>query len=137
MAGKLNVAGASLGLDAALGRATVNSRTVYLALLTAAPAQGTALSGLTEYAAAGYSRQAIAFVAPSGTPRVTSNTALLTYGPLTGANGSTSIGWWAVVSAASGTTGDVVAYGDFTTARVPAVNDSLTVAAGAITVSVD
>jgi hypothetical protein len=92
---------------------------------------------LTEYAAAGYSRQTIVFAAPSGTPRVTSNTGALTYGPLTGANGSTSIGWWAVVSAASGTTGDVVAYGDFATPRVPAASDSLTVAAGAITVSVD
>lgn len=137
MAGKLNVQGAALGLDAALGRATVSSRTVYLALLTAAPAQGAVLSGLAEYSATGYSRQVISFVAPAGTPRLTSNSATVTYGPLTGANGVAVVTHWAVVSAASGTSGEVVAYGDFAVSRTPAAGDSMSVAAGAITVSID
>ena len=72
----------------------------------------------------------------SGTPRVAANTGTLTYGPLTGADG-TAVTHWALVSAASGTSGDVVAQGDFATSRSPAAGDSLTLAAGGSTVSID
>lgn len=136
MTGKLNVVGAGYGLDAATGRATVTARTVYLALLTAAPTVSTTLATMTEYAKTGYSRQACAMSTPSGTPRVSSNTALITFGPLSGADG-TAITHWALVSAASGTVGDVVAQGDFASSRSPAAGDSVAVAIGAITVSID
>jgi hypothetical protein len=137
MAGKFTVVGASLGLDACLGRATVTSRTVYLALLTAAPTVASTLSSLAEYSATGYGRQACAMSAPSGTPRVSTNTALLTYGPLSGATGLVTITHWALVSASSGTTGDVVAYGDFNTVRTPAAGETATVAVGAVSVGLD
>lgn len=137
MAGKLNIVGAGYGLDAAIGRATVSARTMYLALLTVIPAANITPASMVEYNVAGYSRQVCAMSVPAGTPRVTSNTATITYGPLTGANNATQIVGWALVSTASGTTGDVVAQGDWSTARIPAANDQLTVSPGAVTVSVD
>jgi hypothetical protein len=135
--GKLNLAGASRALDAATGRATVTSRTTYLALLTTVPTPNVTLSTMAEYGAAGYARQPMAMSAPSGSPMQTSNTALLTYGPLTGATGGTSIVGWAEVSALSGTTGEVVAQGDFGTARTPVAGASLTVPIGGIVVQID
>jgi len=137
MAGKINIVGAGYALDALTGRATVTARTIYLALLTAAATVSTTLASMTEYAVAGYARQTIAMSTPSGTPRVSSNTALLTFGPLTGATGSTAITYFAGVSASSGTTGDVVFQGDWTASRTPNAGDSLTVAIGAVTVQLD
>jgi hypothetical protein len=137
MAGKLTVVGAGLGLDGSLGRSTVASRTLYLALLVAAPNVSSTPSSMSEYVATGYGRQACAMGVPSGTPRVAANTALLTYGPLTGANGLTTITHWALVSSSSGTTGEMVAFGDFNTTRTPASGDSATVSIGAITVGID
>lgn len=137
MTGKLNVVGAGYSLDAATGRATVTARTVYLALLTAVPANTVTPASMVEYSAAGYSRQICAMGVPTGIPRVTSNTATITYGPLTGANNLVQIVGWALCSAASGTTGDVVAQGDWVTARTPAANDQLTVAPGGCAVQLD
>ena len=136
MTGKLNIVGAGYALDAATGRATVTTRTTYLELLTAAPTASSTLATVAEYAGVGYTRQAIAMSTPSGTPRVTSNTAALTLGPITSGAGAT-ITHWAIVSAVSGTTGDIVAQGDWATARTPGVGDSLTVAIGAVTVQLD
>jgi hypothetical protein len=137
MAGKLNVVGAGYGLDAAMGRATVNARTLYLALLTTIPSQTSTPASMVEYTATGYARQICAMSVPAGTPRVASNTATLTFGPLTGANNVTQIVGWALVSTASGTTGDMVAQGDLTVARTPAANDQLAVSPGSITVQID
>jgi len=55
-------------------------------------------------------------------------TAQVTFGPFTGATGAT-ITHAALVSAASGTTGDLVAWWALDTPRTPAVNDSITIAA--------
>ena len=137
MTGKLNVAAASYALDIAMGRAAgPGVRTVYLAQLTAAPTASSTPATMTEYAAAGYARVAIAMGVPAGTPRVTANTAALTQGPMTSGTGA-SCGWWAIVSSASGTTGDMLAQGDWAVAKNPGVGDSLTVAIGAVTVQLD
>lgn len=137
MAGKLTYVGASASLDAATGRATVTNRTMYLALTTVIPTAVTTPATMTEYAATGYIRQVCAMSAGSGTPRVSSNTSALSYGPLTGANGSTQVVGWVLVSTANGTAGEATAYGDFTTPRTPAASDTLTVSIGAITVGID
>jgi hypothetical protein len=135
--GKLNVVGSGYALDGALGRATVTARTVYLALLTAVPNPSVTPASMSEYTAAGYSRQICAMSVPAGTPRSSSNTSTITFGPLTGANNAVQIVGWALVSSASGTTGDVVAQGDWVTARTPAANDQLTVAPGGVSVQDD
>lgn len=137
MTGKLNVVGASNSMDATTGRATVTARTMYLALLTVIPTPSTTPGTMTEYSATGYTRQACAMSAGAGTPRVSSNTGTLTYGPLTGANNSTIITGWALISTASGTAGEITAQGDFTTPRTPAANDQLTVSPGAVTIQID
>lgn len=137
MTGKLNVVGAGYALDGALGRANVPARTVYLALLTTIPSNTITPASMSEYTAAGYSRQICAMSVPSGIPRVSSNTATITFGPLTGANNATQVLGWALVSSASGTTGDVVAQGDWVTSRTPAANDQLTVAPGGVSVQDD
>jgi len=138
MAGKLSYVGAGYALDIVTGRAAgPGARTTYLALLTAAPTAATTPATMTEYApTGGYSRQAMAMGTPAGTPRVAANTAALTFGPFTGTVTGT-VTHWAEVSSASGTTGDLVSYGDFASSRTPAVGDSLSVAIGAITVGID
>lgn len=137
MAGKLSYVGSGNALDGTLGRVTQTARTVYLALLTAAPTQATTMATMTEYGAAGYARQSITMGAPAGTPRVSANTNALTYGPYTGTSPGTTIGWWAIVSAVSGTVGDLIAYGDFASSRTPQTGDTSSVAIGAITVQLD
>ena len=139
MPGEFSQVGATIGLDAVTGRATQTARTMYLALLTAAPSDTTTLATMTEYAATGYSRQAYTPAAPAdnaGAQR-TSNTNTISFGPLTGANGGSTITHAALVSAASGTTGDLVAFWTLDASRTPAANDTVTVAASAITLSLD
>lgn len=132
MAGKLSLKAVETGLASALaGR--------YLALLTAAPSgPGAALSSLTEYSAAGYARVPVSFGTATGTPRTAANSASISTAPLTGATGAVTITHWALVSVASGTAGDLIAYGDVSGAdRSPESGQVLTFAAGALTVSID
>jgi hypothetical protein len=138
MAGKLTYVGAAYALDAALGRAAgPGVRNLYLALLTGPAAQSTVPSGLAEYITAGYSRQLCALGVPAGTPRLTGNTVALSFGPLTAADGSVMVDYWALVSASAGTGGDVVAFGDFPIPRTPTLSQTLTVAIGAVTIALD
>lgn len=140
MAGEFADPGGYRSLDAVTGRATVSSRTTYLALLTAAPsdAQTVGTISVTEYGATGYARQSVTWASPTLVSNVpqTSNSDALTFGPFTAGTGA-QITHAALVSAASGTSGDLVAWWELTTPRTPAANDSITVAAGAITLSVD
>lgn len=137
MAGKLSNTGQAIALDAATGRATQTARTTYLVLLTAAPGATTTPATMTEYAASGYARVACTFGAPTGNPRVTANSGAVNFAAFTGANGSTSITHWGVVSSSSGTTGDFLAYGDLTTPRTPAAGDTASFASGALTIQLD
>jgi len=141
MAGEFSDTGGKRALDAVTGRATVTSRATYLALLTAAPSDATTDGTITvtEYAATGYSRQTVTWSAPalngSSIPE-SSNTGILTYGPFTAGTGGV-VTHAALVSAASGTSGDMLAWWNLDTSRTPAVNDSITVAASALKLSVE
>lgn len=137
MPGELSGTGAVIALEAALGRTAASTRATYLALLTAAPADNTTPATMTEYGATGYSRQAVTWGAATGDPATSSNTNSISFGPLTGANGSTPITHAALVSSASGTTGDLVAHWQLTSSRTPAAGDSINVAIGALTLSLD
>lgn len=136
MAGKLTYKGAELALDGALGRAATTARDVYLALLTAAPNQSTTMATMSE-ATFTYTRPLVELGAAAGTPRTMSNLNDELIGPLADATGAITVSHWAVVSAQTGTVGDVLAYGDFTTARTPAANDSLRLAAGDLDIALD
>ena len=135
MAGEMSTVGAGKALDAATGRATQTARTMYLALLTTAPTDASTMATMVEVTAAGYARQTVAFTAPSGDPQVTSNTALLTFGPFTA--DPPNVTHAALVSAATGTVGDLTYWWTWDVARDAATNDSLTVAIGALVAQLD
>lgn len=139
MAGEFSDAGALKALDAVTGRATVTSGTTYLALLTAAPTDTTTLAGMTEYGATGYSRQTVSWTTPalngSNIPE-TSNSGTVTFGPFTAGTGAT-ISHCALVTAASGTTGEIRAWWSLDTSRTPSTNDSLQFTTGNLKVTCD
>lgn len=136
MPGELSTVGAVNALNGALGRVTQTARTTYVALLTAAPTDATTLATMTEYAATGYARQAITWSAPSGDPSASSNSATLTYGPFTAGTGAT-ITHAALVSAASGTSGDFIYWWALDASKTPTTGDSFEFAAAALSVSLD
>ena len=119
-------------LDHILGQAARNFTSpanLYLALGTAA-----ADNSFTEVETPGtngYSRQAITFAAASGGSAASSNSQ--TFGPAT--SDWASVSKFAIYDAS--TLGNVLYYGDLTTARDAAVDDSIEFATGAVTVSED
>lgn len=139
MPGEASDKGADIALDAMFGRATQTARTVYLALLTAAPSDATTPATMTEYAATGYARQAFTPTTPaaSGGARGISNSGSINFGPLTGATGLVDITHAAIVSSSSGAGGDLIAFWTLDSARRPAANDSIQVANGAFTFTAD
>lgn len=139
MAGEFSDAGGLKALDAVTGRATVSSATTYLALLTAAPTDTTTPATMSEYGATGYSRQTVTWSTPalngSNVPE-TNNSGALTFGPFTAGTGAT-ISHCALVTSASGTTGEIRAWWSLDTSRTPGTNDSLQFAANALKIAVD
>ena len=108
-------------LDSLLG-------TVYLALHTADPTDVTATAAANELTEAGYARQLIAFdLAASGSA---SNSDLETF---TAGENWPEVTHWSLWSAVSG--GSMKLHGSFTTAKTAGNGDSLTVAAGDITIT--
>jgi hypothetical protein len=135
MPGEASTAGANIALDAMTGRATQTARTTYLALLTAAPTDATTLASMTELSATGYARQSVAWTAPSGDPSSTQNSATITFGPFT--TDPANVTHCALVSAASGTTGDFIMHWQLTAAKDAAVNESISFASGALVMTTD
>jgi len=139
MAGEFSTAGAIIGLDAVTGRVTQSARSTYLALLTSAPTDATTEATMAEVftpASNGYNRQAVTWTAPTGDPASTENTSLLTFGPLTPGDAA-SVGWVALVENLTGTAGDVLMWWTVDAAKNAAVGDSITVAAGALVMTLD
>lgn len=139
MAGEFSDAGALKALDAVTGRATVSSATTYLALLTAAPTDTSTPATMTEYGATGYSRATVTWSTPalngSSIPE-TSNSGTLTFGPFTAGTGAT-VSHCALVTSASGTTGEIRAWWSLDTSRTPSTNDSLQFSTGNLKITVD
>jgi hypothetical protein len=134
MAGQASTVGSKIMLDAASGRATQTSRTTYLALLTAAPTDASTLSTMTEVSTAGYSRQAVTWSDP-GSTETTSNSNTITFGPFSA--DPPNVTHCALVSAASGTSGDLIWWWSLDTARDGASGDSISVAASALSMSAE
>lgn len=133
--GQFSRVGGGFALNIVTGAAAgPGARTMYIALLTATPADSATLATLAETTMTGYARQIAAFTAPTvATPPSTNNSAILTYGPVTGTMATISAA--ALVSAASGTVGDFVALWVLTTSRTPVANDSLQAAIAAFTMT--
>jgi hypothetical protein len=135
MAGEATSVGAGFALDGINGRATRTARTTYVGLATVAVTDTDTLASITELTTAGYARQACTWSAPSGDPQVSSNTGILTFGPFTA--DPPSVGFLFLTSAASGTSGDLLYRWTADTARDGTTNDSITIAVGALTMSLD
>jgi hypothetical protein len=135
MAGTTDV-WAGNALDFLTGRATalVAPRTTYLALCIADPGNAATMATLPEISTAGYARQQVVWTAPSGAPMTTMNNALLFFGPFTAAM-TDAAAYGALVSTASGTSGDVIFAWPIPNPLLAAVNESLQIAAGALTLN--
>jgi hypothetical protein len=135
MPGEFSQVGANNALDAWSGRATQTARTTYLALLTGAPTDTTTIAALAEVTTAGYTRQAVTWGAPTGDPSTTSNTAAITFGPFSA--DPPNVTHVALVSSASGTTGDFLGYWTLDAAKDAANGESIQFAIGALSMSLD
>lgn len=136
MPGEFSSVGAGFALDATTGRAAgPGARTTYLALLTAAPGDTTTLATMSEVSTAGYARQAITWTAPTGDPQLTSNSALVTFGPFSA--DPPNVTHCALVSASSGTSGDFLMFWTLDTAKDAAINESIQFAIAALSMSLD
>lgn len=135
MPGEFSTQGANIALDAWSGRATQTARTTYLALLTSTPTDATTIAGLAEITTAGYARQAVTWSAPAGDPSLTQNSAPVVFGPFSA--DPPNVTHVALVSSASGTTGDFLAFWALDTAKDAATGESIQFNTGALTMSLD
>jgi hypothetical protein len=111
--------------------------TAYVALLTVNPATTAVdptdpqMSELTELVATGYARQSITFNAATSPSQGTSqiqNSALVSFGPFTDAAGSgTATTYGALVTTASGTSGEVIGVWQWDTPITAPQNQSITI----------
>lgn len=140
MAGKAHDTGAGLAYDAITGRATVNSRTTYLMLVqnthtitdtsTGANVEG---AEIQTAGTGGYARQSVTWSAP--TAGAGSNSGTITFGPASAdwANATQA----ALVDLVSGTPTNIYAYWTLDVPKDAASGDSITIANGALTFTVD
>ena len=127
MPGQASTVGIGHGLDGISKRGTA---TTYVALLTAAPTATTTVTTMAELVAAGYSRQAVAWTVPSGSPRSTSNSNLLTFGPFTA--DPAAVSHLALVTTEAGPSGDLVWFWTANAVVDAIVNDTITAQVGAL-----
>jgi hypothetical protein len=126
-------------LDFLTGRAVAYTapRSTYLALLIADPVgeDGSVdMTTLPEVSTPGYARQQVVWTAPAGSPVTTANNALLFYGPFTSDMTDAAV-FAALVTSASGTTGDVIYVWPIDSPLLAVTNESLQIAAGALTLN--
>lgn len=135
MTGEPTTVGAGIALDAQTGRATQTARTTYLAALTAAPTDASTLATMAEITTSGYARQAVTWSAPTGDPAETHNTNVITFGAFSA--DPPNVTHVALVSASSGTSGDLIYYWLLANARDGISGDSLQVAVAALSMTQD
>lgn len=136
MPGQLSQRGAELALDATSGRAAVAARTMYLALVSVAPVDADTPASITELAATGYARLAAGWTVPTTSdPSGDQLTGPLTFGPFT-TDPASAVGC-VLISSSSGATGEITRIWTFDTPKDAGVGESITIAANALTMSVD
>ncbi len=136
MPGEAAQRGSQLALDAMTGRVAIAARATYLAALTAAPTDATTMATMTEVTTAGYARQECAFTAPdTADPPKSTNAALETFGPFTA--DPPNITHLGLVSAATGTTGDFIFFWALDVAKDAAINESIEIAAGSLSMAAE
>jgi hypothetical protein len=137
MPGEASQTGANRMLDALTGRATQTATTRYLALCTSAPSDTALGTEVTTAGSNGYARQAVTtWNAPTGDPSSTSNNTALTFGPFT-ADLNEVTHAMLMDAATGGTASNMVAWWQLTTPKNPAIDDTITVASGALVMTAD
>ena len=139
MAGELTQKGANRAIQAGLGNAVSAAAGMYIALATAIPTNPDTDDLLTfssaELTTAGYSRQSVTWGTPSGDPSEIANTNVLNFGTFTA--DPPSVTHCFLCTAASGTTGDVLAYWQLDSPVDAGVGDALVFGVGDLKMSVD
>lgn len=98
----------------------------YLALITSATAPLDNALG-SEYTATGYARQAVTWNAPTAAdPPVTGNTALLTWGPMSGGTGAILHSMSLMDAVSGGTAANQLAWWTLAADKTPGTGDSVT-----------
>jgi len=136
MPGQPTQTGANKMLDALTGRASQSTYSGYLALATTAPTDTALGTEVTTPGTNGYDRQAVTWDAPTGDPSMTDNSALITFGPFSSDLGNVTHIMLMDVST-GGTASNCLAYWQADVAKDPASGDSITIAAGALTMTAD
>jgi len=105
----------------------------YLALCISSAPTDNSLG--TEYSQTGYARQLVPWTAPTNAdPPVAANSGTITWGPLTGANGTDVVGYCSLRDSLSGGAApNQYAWWTFGATRTPNAGDSLQIAAAALT----
>lgn len=94
----------------------------------------TSVSG-SEWTGTGVTRQTITFGAAASPGGSATNTAAVTFGPVTSAATVTGIQVWDTISGTTANAGNMLWYGNLATVRTVASGDYLVLASGALTVS--
>lgn len=126
--------GAQDALNALVGTA-VSGVSTYLALLTADPSGLTTIAALSEVTTSGYTRVAMTWGSPTAAiPSVIANTNTVVFGPMS-ASMTLPAQWLALVTAASGTSGELKYTWTMNSPQQVLSTQSVDFAAGALTIS--
>lgn len=139
MSGQLTQFGANRAVMAGVGQDVTATAAMYLALITALPA-GPDTATLANFAAnelatAGYSRQEVDWTSVSGDPSLIANDAEIVFGPFTA--DPAAVQYLFLTDTSIGTSGNVMAYWTGDAEQDAGNGDSIRIAAGDLTISVD
>lgn len=139
MSGQLTQFGANRAVQAGVGKNVTASAAMYLALATAEAASPDTASLATwagnEISTAGYSRQEVTWGSPSGDPSQIANDAEIVFGPFSA--DPPSVQYLFLTDTSIGTSGNVMAYWTADAPQDAGNGDSIRIAAGDLTISVD
>lgn len=124
-------------LDFLTGRAVAYTapRNTYLALLSGDVDSGDwTMATMPEITTPGYARQQVVWTVPTGAPMTTQNTGLLFFGPFT-ASMVDEANFAALVTAQTGTAGEVIYVWPVDSPLLAVANESLQIAAGALSLN--
>lgn len=139
MTGQFTQFGANRAVQAGVGKSQSAAAGMYLALATAQAALPDTATladfNANEITTAGYARQAVTWGSPSGDPSEIANDVAAVFGAFGGA--CPEVTHFFLCDVVSGTTGNVLAYWTLEIPRSAGIGQSLAVAAGDLTMSVD
>jgi len=139
MSGQLTQFGANRAVQAGVGENVTAASGMYMALSTAEPSgpdtASLAAYGSVEVSTAGYERQAVTWDSPAGDPSEIANDVQMDFGPFEADPPEVTNCF--LTDTSTGTSGNVLAYWELTTARDASDADTIYFAIGDLTISVD